>query len=96
MAGCKFINSNNEDFYLGWASSDFLNKKDVFDYFETDNDLVTEDELIVTSKEVLKTVSDKMIAAVNSEPRLREDLRTKILDLSNFLLSTDTIQMVLV
>jgi hypothetical protein len=96
MAGCKFINSNKDELYLGWVSSSFLNDRNVFDDFEKNNDLVSDNELIVLDKGVLKMVSDKILIAIDSTPKLRQDLRSKMIALSNFLLSADTIEMVLV
>lgn len=86
MAQINFFNSQKEKFTIGLVSFNFLDNNNVFDEYQENHDNNSDIILQVSRIEKIKSLSDKILYTVNSDTKLRIDIKEKLIDLANFII----------
>jgi hypothetical protein len=91
----QFKNNFGKSFLLGSVSIGFLDQKNVFDAYQEDLDEMSEIIFNCTKAENLKSLSED-IKTVTNYPNLREDIKSKLLMFSQFLVDSDSVTAIIV
>jgi hypothetical protein len=91
----QFKNIQGETFIVGLASFGFLDRNNVFDPFQEDNDEESEIILKTTGDKVIE-LADAIKTTVAGDSRLRDDLREKLNNLSEFVRNSNGIEVTIV
>lgn len=89
----NFFKADKSEYTLGTVSFNWLNEHDAFDAFSEDDEYTSDIILLVTGVDKCNQLAD--VVKTHAETMPREDLRAKILGLSDFLKGADKIVAVL-
>ena len=79
-----FKSVEDKKFILGQVSFNWLDKNDVFDKYQKDNDYSSEC-IFKTNGENVERLSDDILKTANSDDRLRPDIKDKLVRFAEFI-----------
>jgi hypothetical protein len=83
--------SEDKEFELGQVSFGWLDKHDVFDKYQEDDDYYSEC-VFKTSKDNVKELAEVILACANFHKKLREDIREKLIKFSKFIENSNGVE----
>lgn len=87
----EFQNQSGDTFSLGSCSFGYLDRKDIFDDYDEDDDYYSDLIIVITGKKKIQDLKEDIENLLERKEPLRKDLREKILKFCRFLYESDRI-----